>query len=444
MLNAKELYNSKVKDIEGILDLFKSRDFIISGLAGSEPITILSELHKIKDRGVLGCDITNCLPLGNYEHIMNDSYKDSIFVSSFFYGGQMRKAAAVGNTNTTHMPQRLHTAFKKRTRAIEDRRLVLLCTCSPMDEHGYLSLSLGCTYEREAIDYGAYVIVEVNPNMPRTFGDTLVHISEIDAILETTNKAPQLPPPTFTEKDQIIGNYIASLVEDGSTIQLGIGGIPNAVAEALKSKKDLGIHTEMFTEGMVELIECGAVNNSKKTLYPHQSVATFALGSQKLYDFLNDNPSVVMRSGNYTNDPNVIGLNYKMVSINTALEVDFFGQCASEAIGPVQFSGSGGQADTAIGAQRSEGGKSIIALYSTANVKNADGTRSLVSKIVPLLKAGSIVTLSRNDVDYVVTEYGIASLSGQPTRERIKRLLAISHPDFREELQQEAIKNNII
>ena len=439
-----ELYNSKKMDMDGILDQFKSEDFIISGLAGSEPMNILSEIHHIAERGIKGCDITNCLPLGNYEHIMNDSYRDSIFVNSWFYGPQMRKAASSGNQNTTHMPQRLHTAFKKRAYAIGDRRLVLLCACSPMDEHGYLSLSLGCTYEREAIDYGAYVIVEVNPNMPRTFGDTLVHISEIDALIETNTPAPQLPSPTFTEKDTIIGNFIAELVEDGSTIQLGIGGIPNAVAEALKSKKDLGIHTEMFTEGMVNLIECGAVNNSKKTLYPHQSVATFALGSQKLYSYLDNNPSVVMRAGNYTNDPNVIGQNYKMVSINTALEVDFFGQCASEAIGPVQFSGSGGQADTAIGAQRSEGGKSIIALYSTANVKNADGTRTMVSKIVPMLRAGSIVSLSRNDVDFVVTEYGVASLSGQPTRERIRRLLAISHPDFRDELQKQAIDNHII
>ena len=443
-MNFQQDYLSKKKDIGGILDLFKSEDFIISGLGASEPMNILSQLHHIAERGVKGCDITNCLPLGNYEHIMNDSYKDAIFVNSWFYGGQMRAAAKNGNQNTTHMPQRLHTAYKKRAYAIDGRRVVLLCTCSPMDAHGYLSLSLGCTYEREAIDNGAFVIAEVNPNMPRTFGDTLIHISEINAFVETDTPAPTLPAPTFTDKDKIIGAYIADLVEDGSTIQLGIGGIPNAVADALKGKKDLGIHTEMFTDGMVELVECGAVTNAKKSINRFQCVATFAMGSQKLYDFLNDNPSVLMRSGNYTNDPAVIGENSKMVSINTSLEVDFFGQCASEAIGPVQFSGSGGQADTAIGAQRSKGGKSIIALYSTANIKNPDGTRTAVSKIVHFLKAGSIVSLSRNDVDFVVTEYGVAALSGQPTRERVKRLIAIAHPDFREELQALAVTNNII
>ena len=437
-------YISKKKDIEGILDLFKSKDFIITGLGASEPMNILAELHRISERGVKNCDITNCLPLGNYEHIKNDSYKDVLFVNSWFYGGQMRSAAKNGNQNTTHMPQRLHTAYKKRAYAFDNRRVVLLCTCSPMDAHGYLSLSLGCTYEREAIDNGAFVIAEVNPNMPRTFGDTTVHISEINAFMEVDTPAPTLPAPSFTDKDKIIGALIADLVEDGSTIQLGIGGIPNAVADALKSKKDLGIHTEMFTDGMVDLIECGAVNNSKKSINPLQSVATFAMGSQKLYDYLDNNPAVLMRHGNYTNDPAVIGENSKMISINTTLEVDMFGQCASEAIGPVQFSGSGGQADTAIGAQRSVGGKSIIALYSTANIKNSDGTRTAVSKIVHFLKAGSIVTLSRNDVDYVVTEYGVASLSGQPTRERVKRLIAIAHPDFREELQELATTNNII
>jgi len=442
-MNAQELYNSKRKDMDGILDLFKSGDFIVTALGASEPVSILNDLHKIADRGVKGCDITNCLPLGNYEHIKNDAYKDVIFVNSWFYGAQMRSAAKT-NENTTHVPQRLHTALKKRLRALDGRRLVLLCTCSPMDEHGYLSLSLGCTYEREAIDAGAYVIAEVNPNMPRTFGDTVIHISEIAGFVEVDYPVPQLPAPTFTDKDKVIGDYIASLVEDGSTIQLGIGGIPNAVAEALKTKKDLGIHTEMFTDGMVDLIECGAVNNSKKAINRHKSVATFAMGSQKLYDFLDNNPSVLLRNGNWTNDPNVVGQNTKMVSINTSLEVDFFGQCASEAIGPVQFSGSGGQADTAIGAQRSEGGKSIIAQYSTASIKNPDGTKKLVSKIVPMLKQGSIVTLSRNDVDYVVTEYGIADLSGRSTRERVKRLIAIAHPDFRAELQEEAVKNRII
>lgn len=317
---------------------------------------------------------------------------------------------------------------------------MLLASCSAMDEHGYLSFSLGTTYEREIVDTGAVVIVEVNPNLPRTFGDTLLHISEIDALVEVKYPVASLPEPEFSDKDSVIGAYIAELVEDGSTIQLGIGGIPNAVAAALRCKKNLGIHTEMFTDGMVDLIQAGAVDNSRKTLYRHQSVATFALGTQRLYDFLDNNPSVVFKKGSWTNDPYVIGQNHKMVSINTTLEVDFFGQCASEAIGPVQFSGTGGQTDTAVGAQNSEGGKSVIALYSTAGVKDKNGERQTVSKISPLLKPGSIVSLSRNDVDYVVTEYGVASLRGRSLKERAERLITIAHPDFRRELLLQAQK----
>ncbi|NLC24763.1 MAG: acetyl-CoA hydrolase/transferase family protein, partial [Oxalobacter sp.] len=362
-MNAQELYRSKKKSLEEALGLIQSGDFIISALGASEPLAILGQLHTIAANGVKGCDITNCLPIGNYEHIVNPQYAESLFVNSWFYGAQMRKAA--GQANTSFVPQHLHLAFKKRFYAADGRRIVLLATASPMDEHGYLSLGLGTTYEREAIDAGAYVIVEVNPKMPRTFGDTILHVSEIDALIEVDCAVPTLPEPAFSDKDRIIGNYIAEHVEDGSTIQLGIGGIPNAVADALKGKKHLGIHTEMFTDGMVDLILAGAVDNSMKTLYRHQSIATFAMGTQKLYDFLNNNPSIMLKKGCWTNDPYVVGQNYKMVSINTSIEVDLFGQCASESIGPMQFSGTGGQSDTAVGAQNCPDGKSFIALYST-------------------------------------------------------------------------------
>jgi len=194
----------------------------------------------------------------------------------------------------------------------------------------------------------------------------------------------------------------------------------------------------MFTDGMVDLVQCGAVDNSQKTLYKGKSIATFALGSQKLYDFLDDNLSVTFKKGSWTNDPHIVGKNHKMVSINTTLEVDLFGQCASEAIGPIQFSGTGGQTDTAVGAQNCPDGKSFIALYSTANVRDENGGKKTISKISPLLKPGSIVSLSRNDVDYVVTEYGVAWLRGQSIKERVNRLVAIAHPDFRDELKYQA------
>lgn len=441
MENFYNLYKKKVKTILEVLQMIKSGDFIITALGGSEPISILKELHKIKDNGVRGCDLTNCLPMGNYEFIKNPEYRDTIFVDGWFYAPPLRNAHQYGNVS--HVPQHLHSALTKRLFAADGRRKVLFATCSPMDKHGYLSLSLGCTYEKQLIDEGALVIVEVNPYLPRTFGDTTINISQIDAIIEVSYEAPALPIVPFTEKDKKIGDYIAELVEDGSTIQLGIGGIPNAVAEALKTKKHLGIHTEMFTDGMVDLIECGAIDNSMKTLYKGKSVATFALGTRKLYDFIDDNPSVIFRNGMWTNDSYIVGQNYKMVSINTTLEVDLCGQCASESIGHVQFSGTGGQADTAIGAQMSQGGKSVIALYSTAKVKNENGEKVEVSKIVPMLKQGAVVSLSRNDVDYVVTEYGVAWLRGRSIKERIERLINIAHPDFRDELRFEAKKNSI-
>lgn len=432
MLGFKELYEQKKKTIDEAIGLIQSEDYIVTGLGASEPMEIMGNIHKQAPH-VKGVSISNTLAVGNYE-VFKPEYKESFLITSWFFSAPIRKG--MGQGNITHVPQRLSSAFTKRNvaRKIDGKRLVLLTTCSPMDEHGYLSLSIGCTYEKEAIEEGAIVIVEVNQQAPRTFGDTTIHISQIDALVEVDYPLLAIPIAQPNEKDLKIGKFIADLIEDGSTIQLGIGGIPNAVAEQLKTKKDLGIHTEMFTEGMMELMEIGAVNNTQKTIHPYRSVATFAMGSEKLYKYLDNNPSIKFMKGNYTNDTHVVGLNHKMVSINTTIEVDLFGQCASEAIGPIQFSGTGGQGDTAIGAQRSPGGKSFIALHSTAMVKNAEGVREEKSKIVPFLKEGSIVSLSRNDVDYVVTEYGVAHLKGRSNIERVERLIAVAHPDFREEL----------
>ncbi|WP_432407717.1 acetyl-CoA hydrolase/transferase family protein [Wukongibacter sp. M2B1] len=438
-MNINEIYNSKLKTIPEALKIIKSSDFLVVGLGGSEPISLLNELHKIKDNGVRECELSNTLPLGNYEFMINPDYKDTIHVNGWFYTPSMRKYHPRGHMS--FQPQHLHLALAKRLYAMKGRRKVLLTTCSSMDKHGYISLSISNTYEMQLIESGeAVIIVEINENFPRTFGDNQIHVSKIDGIIESNRPIPSLPVQSFNEKDKKIGQYIADLIEDGSTIQLGIGGIPNAVAEALKTKKHLGIHTEMFTDGMVDLIECGAVDNSMKTLYRGKSVCTFALGTQKLYEYLDDNPTVLFMKGEWTNDPYVVGRNHKMVSINTTIEVDLTGQCCSESIGYKQFSGTGGQADTAIGAQKSLDGKSFIALYSTANVKNDSGDKVRVSKIVPMLKQGAAISLSRNDVDYVVTEYGVAWLRGQSIGERVKRLVDIAHPDFREELRVKAKK----
>ena len=302
-----------------------------------------------------------------------------------------------------------------------------------MDERGFFSLSLGLTYEKMMVEQADLVILEINENLPWTLGDTHVHISEVDYVVEHNVPLLELPVVEPRAEERIIGNYIADMIDNGSTLQLGIGGIPNAIALSLLDKKDLGIHTEMFTDGMVDLFDAGVITGRRKTLWRGKMVGTFALGTKKLYDFIDKNLAVEFQQGNIVNDPCVIGQNYKMVSINTALQVDLTGQVCSEAIGNRHYSGTGGQADTHRGAQRSEGGKGIISLRSTA--KNGE-----LSTIVAQLPAGAKVTLGRSDTDYVVTEYGVAHLKGRSVRDRVEAMIRIAHPDYREALRQEAEK----
>jgi len=353
--------------------------------------------------------------------------KGHIFNESWFYGSTDRKFHSEGNIS--YIPNNLHEAGEKKLD--NDNIDIFWGTATPMDDRGYFSLSLGLTYEKMMIQDVDLVVLEINENLPWTLGDTQVHISEIDQVVE--NKAPLIELPNIEpgEVEMEIGRHIAPLIEDGSTLQLGIGGIPNAITECLKDKEDLGIHTEMFTDGMVDLFYSGAITGKRKTLWPGKMVTTFALGTQKLYDFLDHNLAVEFQQGNITNDPAIIGQNYKMVSINTALQVDLTGQVCSEAIGNKQYSGTGGQADTHRGAQRSEGGKGIIALRSTA--KSGE-----ISTIMSELPPGSKITLGRNDVDYIVTEHGIAHLKGKCIRDRVKAMINIAHPDFREQLRKEA------
>lgn len=425
-MDYKELYKRKLVSVEEILSKINSGDEIVSAMAASEPQGILSKLHTIKDR-VENVTVVVCLPMKNYDFFMDPSMKGHFLTESWFYTAGLREAHKYGTVS--FIPNHLHLASTKRLHYRKPR--FFLGTATPMDKHGYFSLSLGVTYEKDILENADYVVLEINENLPRTYGDTQIHITEVDFIVENNYPVPELSIVEPNEKDKIIGGYISELVEDGSTIQLGIGGIPNAVAQALMNKKDLGIHTEMFTDGMVDLFEAGVITNRKKTLWKGKSIATFALGTKKLYDFIDDNMGVEFHRGRVVNDPYVVGQNYKMVSINTALQVDLTGQVCSESLGIRQFSGTGGQADTAIGAQISKGGKSIIALYSS--VKN-----DTISTIVPTLTEGAAVTLSRNDVDYIVTEYGIAEMRGRSIRDRVRNLINIAHPKFRDELREKA------
>ena len=429
-------YKNKIITVEQALNMVQSNMNIFTGLGGSEAILFMSQLHTIHDR-VRNVHVTNCLPMSSCEYI---NYPESFSADGWFYTPLYRKAQHQGNVS--FIPNHLHFAGSRRLEHVTPD--IYIGVATPPDEHGYISLSLGNTYEKQSIRKAKIAILEINPNYPRTFGDVEIHVSEIDYLIPVNYPVPVLPDVPFTDKDKQIGDFIANLVHDGDCIQLGIGGIPNAVASALKTKKHLGIHTEMFTSGMAELIELGVIDNSRKQINNGKSVTTFILGNKKLYDLVNNNPSIAVMDGGYVNDPQVIRQNDNQVSINTTVEVDLTGQCCSESIGSQQISGSGGQADTAIGARNSKGGRSIIALYSTAMVKDpATGAKEEVSKIVAQLKRGAVVTLQRQDVDYVVTEYGAVNLTGCTVEERVEKLISIAHPKFREQLYKDAVECGI-
>lgn len=438
MKDWKEIYRQKLKTPEEALDLLEDRDYVYVAQAAGEPAAIMEKLTYLKTTGKKGMIMNTTLPLKYYEAFKDPEMKGILDQNSFFYSAGLRDAHKKGLANP--IPQSSTSVIRKSLDRVryENRRPVILATVAPPDKHGYMSLSISAIYERDLINEGALAIVECNPNYPRTFGETQVHVSEVAAIVESDRPIPIVEPAPYTEVDAKIGKLVASLVEDGSTIQLGIGNIPNAVAQELRSKKHLGIHTEMFTESMIDLIECGAVDNSQKGLLDGYSVCSFTMGSQRLYDYIDDNPSVLFKSCTFTNSPWVIAQNNKFVSINAALEIDLTGQCAAETVGPMHWSGTGGHFETVQGSQMSKGGKSIIAMHSTYSKTDEKGEKQTYSKIVTMLKPGSAVSTSRNDTDYVVTEYGIAWLRGRNDRERIDALIAIAHPDFRDELRREA------
>ncbi len=432
-------YKSKVIDLEKALSLVKDGCNIVTGLGAAEAKCFLGALHTIADK-VKNVRVTNCLSVSEYDYT-KPIYADSFKIESWFYSAKQRKAHAHGNLS--FIPNHLHLAASKRLWAAHPD--IVVVNASMPDKHGYMSIGLSNVYEKAMIEAADLVIIEANPNVPRVFGDCDIHVSQVDYILETNYELPEIPDIEPNEKDKIIGKLVADYVNDGDCIQLGIGGIPNAFAQALMTKHDLGIHTEMLTTGMVDLIEAGVVNGSRKQRNKGKVVTAFALGNKKLYEFMDDNIGIEVRNCAEVNDPYIISQNDNQISVNTTLEVDLTGQCCSESLGSTQFSGTGGQADTAIGAQMSKNGKSFIVLYSTAMVKNHHtGEREEKSKIVCQLKAGAAVSLSRNDIDFLATEYGVVSLRGTNIKERVEKIISVAHPMFREQLRADARKVGLI
>ena len=355
----------------------------------------------------------------------NPELRDSFFVNSFFIGKNVRHTIAAGNGSYTPVfLSELPGLFRKRILSLD----VVLIHVTPPDRHGYCSLGVSVEASIAAIENAKIVIAQVNPNMPRTFGDGIIHVSEIQYMVEANVPIHGHEPAAISEQEDKIGEFVASLIEDGSTLQMGIGSIPNAALKKLTGHKDLGLHTEMFSDGVIDLIEKNVINGNYKGVVRGRALATFLIGSKRLYDFIDDNPFIEMRESSFVNDTSVIRRNPKMIAINSAIEVDVTGQVSADSIGRKMYSGIGGQMDFMRGASLSDGGKAIIALPSIT--KNGE------SKIVPFLKQGAGVVTTRGHVQYVVTEFGIADLYGKTLTQRIKELIMVAHPDHREAIDR--------
>ncbi|RUA11405.1 MAG: 4-hydroxybutyrate CoA-transferase [Flavobacteriia bacterium] len=409
---------------EEAVKVIKSNDTVYIQAAAAAPQTLINAMTARSDELK---HVTVChLHTEGEAPYADPKLKDSFHVNSFFIGSNVRHTLKTGNGSYTPVfLSELPILFKRNIIDID----VTLIQVSPPDKHGYCSLGTTVMATLAAIENASHVIAQINPQMPRTHGDGIIHISELDSFVEVDEPIHAVKIPQITNIEDMIGSYIAELIEDRSTLQMGIGNIPNAVLQKLGNHKDLGLHTEMFSDGVIDLILKDVINGNYKGVNPGRALATFLMGSKKLYDYVDDNPFVELRTADYVNNVSVIMQNPKMVAINSAIEVDLTGQVCSDTIGTRLYSGVGGQMDFIRGASLSEGGRAIIALPSQ--------TKKGQSKIVPFLKMGAGVVTTRANVHYVVTEYGVANLFGKTLRERKKELINIAHPDHREDLDKQ-------
>ena len=425
-------YRQRLSSLEEAVAVVKSHSRIyISGNAAS-PLTLTRALADRKDE-LRDVEVIHVLLIGE-DPLSRPEMQGHFRHNSLFVGPADRDAVNQGRAD--YVPVFLYEIpdlFKLGILELDAAFLHL----SPPDNKGFMSLGVECMASKAAAETAKVVVAEVNDKMPRTLGDCFLHVTQVDKIVEISRDLIELETRPVTEIEQRIGRSIAGLVEDGSTIQLGIGGIPNAALQALADRKDLGIHTEMVSDGIVEAMEAGYITGAAKTVHRNKAVATFLFGTKKVYDFAHDNPFFEMHPVEYTNHPFVVSRNDKMVAINSAIEVDLTGQVCSDSIGSRIYSGFGGQVDFIRGAAQSKGGKPIIALPATT--KDGRG-----SKIVPYLRQGAGVVTTRADVHYIATEYGVAYLHGKNLRERAVSLIGIAAPDFRDELERAAKERKLI
>ena len=431
-MSIQNLYLQKRRSAEDAVRAVRNGDFIIVPTGVGEPPTLLTALSEQR-LDFLDVKVAQVLAMRKYGYI-DAATTQHIRHVAFFYGAATRAGGQAGWIDF------IPNYFSEIPRQIERGQIradVVFSMASPMDAHGYFSLSLGADYTMAAIAKARAVVLEVNPHVPFAFGNCHVHVSQVTALIESAEPLLEVGLPTIGPVQEAIGKYVADLIDDESTLQIGYGGIPDAVVMQLTHKRDLGIHTEMIGNGILSLVECGAVTNRRKNHLPGKMVGTFALGSSKLYRFMDRNPGLEIHPVDFTNDPMRAGLNDNLVTINATLQIDLLGQCGSESLGPTPYSGTGGQSDFVRSANRSNGGKAFIVLPSTAK-------SDAVSRIVPMLAAGTHVSTSKNDVNYVVTEYGVAQLRGKSAKQRAGELIAIAHPSFREELSAQARRLKLV
>ena len=418
-------YKNKVKTAQEAVKIIKSGDRVFIHSAAAAPTRLIQAMTERADE-LRGVELVMIHTEGPAPYA-EEKYQDSFIVNAFFVGPNIRKHVQSGRAN--YIPIFLSEVpglFRKKIMPLD----VALVTVSPPNSKGYCSLGVSVDISNAAIDTAKYVIAQVNPNMPRVHGNGIIHVKNIHAFVEVDDPIYELQIPEPTDQELAIGEYITELVEDGATLQLGIGGVPNAVLRSMVNHKNLGIHTEMVSDGIVDLVEKGVITGLNKVTDRGKIVAGFAFGTRKIYDFVDDNPIVELRDSDYTNDTSVIRKNPKVTAINSAIEIDIFGQVCADTIGTKQYSGVGGQMDFIRGASLSEGGKPIIALPSI--------TKKGISRIVPTLHKGAAVATTRAHVHYIVTEFGVAYLYGKNLKERAKAMINIAHPSKREELERAA------
>ncbi len=422
-------YRRKLLTPDAAVAGIKSGDTIVHGASISEPPALLTALADRARRGELsGLRVYSSLPMHHAARtVLSPDLSDCIESHSWFVTEADRSRHKVGLSY--YVPTYIHQIPRLLKEHMEID--IMMMTVSPMDRYGYFTFGAVNDYNGAAARACKTLIVEVNDNMPRVLGDTLLHISEVDLIVENHVPLLEIHPPDPGPGDETIGRCIAEMVPDGATIALGIGSIPNAIGKYLSGHRDLGIHSGVFTPVMVDLIEKGVVNGQSKNLHPRKHVFVVAQGTRQMYDFIHDNPSMESHPASYTEDPAVIASNNNLVAVNTVIELDLTGQCNAEHMAGSQFSGTGGQLDFVRGAYNSSGGRSIQAFTSTAR-------KGTVSRIVPQLKSGTVVSIPRMDIQYLVTEYGSVNLKGKSTRDRALGIISLAHPDFRDQLLRAA------